>query len=263
VNETDVKDLFAAAVAHPAADRIDTDAVLRNGRRRRRVRTAATVGSVAGVVALLGSLAFVARPHQTVDPVNTAAPAKVAVSCSPKGLTVSGDTVAATSAGVVVSVSSTLPKGSYLSYQWSSGGGGEPLPATTATWTLLAPPGILTLACQLPNGSPGTPQTVTVTDPQNVWSSQTLADLGCGAGGSLSWAGPPGSGSTPAAAVQGLLPTLSIDRPGVTVARAAIGYRDATTQTWIASADGTPYMSIVASPVGSSFMAAPDTLCAS
>ncbi len=56
MNETDVKDLFASAVAHPGVDRIDTDAVLRGGRRRRRLRVAATLGTVVAVVAVAGSL---------------------------------------------------------------------------------------------------------------------------------------------------------------------------------------------------------------
>lgn len=56
MNDTDVKDLFAAAVARPDVDRIDTDAVLRDGRRRARVRAAATGGSVLAVLALAGSL---------------------------------------------------------------------------------------------------------------------------------------------------------------------------------------------------------------
>ncbi len=259
MNETEVKSLFASAVAHPGVDRIDTDAVLRGGRRRRRVRTSATVGSVTAVVVLVASVAFVARPNLTVNPVEGVAPASLAVSCGPQGISVSSDAVAATSAGVVLSVTSTLPKGSYLGYRWSTGGGGgEPLPATSGTWTLLAPPGTLTLACQLPNASPGTPHTVTVTDPGNVWRSDTLADLGCGDGGSLSWGGPPGSGATPATAAQALF----VDRPDVTAARAAMGYPGATTQTWIATTgDGKPYMSIVVSPEGSRFIATPDTLC--
>lgn len=56
MNDTDVKDLFAAAVAHPDVDRIDTDAVLRGGRRRARVRAFATGGSVLAVLVLAGSL---------------------------------------------------------------------------------------------------------------------------------------------------------------------------------------------------------------
>ncbi len=56
MNDTDVKELFAAAVARPDVDRIDTDAVLRGGRRRARVRAAATGGSVLAVLALVGSL---------------------------------------------------------------------------------------------------------------------------------------------------------------------------------------------------------------
>ena len=56
VNDIDVKELFASAVARPDVDRIDTDAVLRGGRRRARVRAVATGGSVLAVLALAGSL---------------------------------------------------------------------------------------------------------------------------------------------------------------------------------------------------------------
>ena len=56
MNETDVKDLFASAVAQPGVDRIDTDAVLRGGRRRHRLRVAATVGTLVAVVGIAASL---------------------------------------------------------------------------------------------------------------------------------------------------------------------------------------------------------------
>lgn len=56
MNDTELKEMFTAAVAQPDVDRIDTAAVLRGGRRRQRIRTAATVGSVAAVLVLAGSL---------------------------------------------------------------------------------------------------------------------------------------------------------------------------------------------------------------
>lgn len=60
MNETDVKELFASAVAHPSVDRIDTDAVLRGGRRRHRARLAGTVGTVVAVVAVAATVLFTA-----------------------------------------------------------------------------------------------------------------------------------------------------------------------------------------------------------
>jgi hypothetical protein len=76
VNETDVKDLFAAAVRRPDVDRIDLDAVLRRGRRRQRVRAAVTVGSVLAVPAIVAvvALAAVGTPGRGSLPAVTAAP---------------------------------------------------------------------------------------------------------------------------------------------------------------------------------------------
>ncbi|HET7900082.1 MAG TPA: hypothetical protein VFL59_02775 [Candidatus Nanopelagicales bacterium] len=69
MNESDVKELFAAAVARPDVDRIDTDAVLRGGRRRRHRRTAAALGSVAVVLVIVASLVLAIRPRGTEPPV--------------------------------------------------------------------------------------------------------------------------------------------------------------------------------------------------
>jgi len=263
VNETDIKDLLASAVAHPGPDRIDTDAILRGGHRRQRTRTAATFVSVLAVLALVGSVAFAGRPHPQPNPVVVADSSTLTVACSPTGISVSGDAVAATSAGVVVSLSSTMPKGAYLNFLWSGGGGGDPLPAAPATWTLQVPPGPLTLSCTL-NGdpTPNAERAVTVTDPHAFWRATTLTDLGCGMGGMLDWGGTPGSGATPEAAVDDLLPTFSPGRT-LTASQAAIGYPDAATQTWIASTtDGQPYLAVSVAPHGSAFTAAPDAFCA-
>jgi hypothetical protein len=76
VNETEIKDLFAAAVRRPGVDRIDLDAVLRGGRRRQRVRAAVTVGSVLAVPAIVVvvALAAVGIPGRGNLPAVTAAP---------------------------------------------------------------------------------------------------------------------------------------------------------------------------------------------
>ncbi|HST81449.1 MAG TPA: hypothetical protein VLL08_06900 [Kineosporiaceae bacterium] len=263
MNEIDLKDLFATAVRHPEADRIDTDAVLRHGRRRHRIRTGARFGAVLAVLVVGGSVAFAARSDQTTVAVSDGS--TLSVACSPTGITVSGDAVAATSAGVVISVSSTMPAGSYLNFDWPGGGGGDALPAPAAkvNWTLLAPPGPLNLSCTL-NGDPkpAARHTVTVTDPDGVWRSTTLTDLGCANGALLDWAGPPGSGSSPQAAADDLLPRFTtIGRP-FTVARARIGYPDASSQTWIASrSDGTPYLALDVGPSDSGFTASPNSFC--
>jgi hypothetical protein len=76
VNETEIRDLFAAAVRSPEVDRIDLDAVLRRGRRRQRVRAAVTVGSVLAVPAIVAAvaLATVGVPGRGSLPAVTAAP---------------------------------------------------------------------------------------------------------------------------------------------------------------------------------------------
>jgi hypothetical protein len=66
VNETDVRNLFASAVTHPAVDRIDTEAVIRGGRRRRRVRVTATIGTAIAVVAVAGTLVISGTRHPDV-----------------------------------------------------------------------------------------------------------------------------------------------------------------------------------------------------
>jgi hypothetical protein len=237
-------------------DRIDTDAVLRNGRRRRRIRTGARVGAVVAAVSAVGLLAFIARPDS--PPVSVADGSRLSVACSPSGITVSGDVVPATSTGVKISVSSTMPPGAYLNFER----GGDPLPATPTTWTLDVPPGPLTLSCAA-SGAPATPEathTVTVTDPGGFWRSTTLMDL-C-PGGMLDWGGTPGSGPSPEAAVNDLVPRLSTDARTLTVARAPIGYRDASSQTWIASSpNGKPYMAVDVERSESGFTASPSILC--
>lgn len=69
MNESDVKELFSAAVSRPDVDRIDTDAILRGGRRRRRVRAAAALGSVAAVLACVAALVVAVRPTPEPAPV--------------------------------------------------------------------------------------------------------------------------------------------------------------------------------------------------
>ena len=56
-------------------------------------------------------------------------PARIAVSCSPAGITVSAREVAAGPAGVTVDVSSTMADGASLVLDASADGWGEPLPA--------------------------------------------------------------------------------------------------------------------------------------
>ena len=68
MNETRLKELFTAAVSAPATDRLDIDAAVVGGRRRYRVRTAATAGAVLGVIALAAGVVVVALPGRATPP---------------------------------------------------------------------------------------------------------------------------------------------------------------------------------------------------
>jgi hypothetical protein len=70
VNETDVKELFASLTARPAPDRIDLDAVLAGGRRRHRLRVAATLGVSLGALAVVGGLVLSTLPGTAPTPVD-------------------------------------------------------------------------------------------------------------------------------------------------------------------------------------------------
>jgi len=233
------------------------------------------VGVVVGValaVAVVGvavGAAFAARGDSPQAPAVAAAASTLSVACSPSGITVSARAVAATAAGVVVRVSSTMPAGAYLNYLWSGagvevgGGGGEAMPPEPATWTLLAPPGPLTLSCTSGGDpAPAAVARVTVSDPGAHWRSATLEELGCPSGGILDWAGPAGSGATPEAAVREVLARFApAQAPGLTVTRAEVGYPEAASQVWLASAEGTPYLAIGVSRQGSRFSASPAMFC--
>jgi hypothetical protein len=67
-----VKDFFEAVVAGGPADLLDLDRAVADGRRRRRVRTATTLGSAAAVVLLAGALLFSALPRTASEPLGGA-----------------------------------------------------------------------------------------------------------------------------------------------------------------------------------------------
>ena len=187
------------------------------------------------------------------------------VSCSSDGISVSDDTVAAQETGVVIRVSSTLPKGSYLAY----GYGGDELPAAPTTWTLRTPPGPLSISCR-PGGEdpgPGDETTVTVTDPDAWWEPTTMAELGCTMGGMPSWVeGSSGSpASTPQDAIDSLVTAfqkLETSERLVTATRAPVGYPGYWPQTWIGSKDGAPSFTITLTRRGNQYQAYPDYICA-
>jgi hypothetical protein len=77
MNESDVKQMLAAAVAAPAPDRLDIDAAVHSGHRRRRVRVGATLGAALGVVVLAGALVLTGFPGRNASPVAPASPGQV------------------------------------------------------------------------------------------------------------------------------------------------------------------------------------------
>ncbi len=229
-------------------------------------RWAAAGIAVAAVVALV---AVVWRPtwlgfsHGTQLP-DGSAPAHVDVLCDADlALSVSGEVVAATAAGVAVQVTSEAPAGAYLNYAWSGGGGGGGTPNAAQTWMLAAPPGKLRLSCSTLDRE-GAEVVVDVVDPHEYWSDLTLADLGCPLGGMPSWAVSAGTGETAQEAVDDLISKFEDvgTSPAVTRAEhAEIGYPDAPTQTWILGNAGTTYMTAMVTDTGSGYTADPDALC--
>jgi hypothetical protein len=80
VSDQQIKDIFGAAVSYVAPDRLDVDAMVADGRRRRRIRTSSTLAVAAAVIALVAGVLLASRPHTgTVAPVGPAPSAGVAV----------------------------------------------------------------------------------------------------------------------------------------------------------------------------------------
>jgi hypothetical protein len=74
MSESQVKELLGSAVASPAPDRLDVDAMVRGGVRRRRRRMLATLAAVAAVLVVVGAVVVTARPSADVPPAGTALP---------------------------------------------------------------------------------------------------------------------------------------------------------------------------------------------
>ncbi len=219
------------------------------------LRRSAMVGMVALLAAACASPSAVDRAE--------AGESVLSVACSPKGISVSGEVVQARASGITLAVSSSMAEGAYLNYQWPGGGGGDPLPAEDATWTLLAPPGALDLFCTRDGDPiPKAKQLVTVTDPEGYWNSASLKTLGCERFGVWDWGGTPGSGESPEAAVNDLVPGLSTQELDYAISKAPIGYPDASPEIWIASVGSEPRYVISVLPDGDSFEARPEGSCA-
>jgi hypothetical protein len=191
----------------------------------------------------------------------------VDVACTPQGITVSGKSVAATRAGVVLRVSNGTTAGTYLNYTYGSGGGGgNAVPVTAASWVLLAPPGELHLSCSRSDWEPAG-VVVNVTDPEKLWRKRTLAEEGCLPGPILDF-GSAGHGSTAAGAAQSLLEIEGaphggmLSGPGRSARRAAVSYPDAAQQVWLlVDASGRPRMAAEVYQNGNEFVASPEQIC--
>ena len=72
-----LKDLFDAVLAEGPADLLDIDRAVVDGRRRRHVRTATTLGSAAAVVLVAGAVVLTALPRTTSAPVGGGTPTAV------------------------------------------------------------------------------------------------------------------------------------------------------------------------------------------
>jgi hypothetical protein len=80
MSDQQIKDIFDTAVAYVAPDRLDVNAMVADGRRRRRIRTSSTLAVAAAVIALVAGILVSSRPHaDVVAPVGPTAAAGVAV----------------------------------------------------------------------------------------------------------------------------------------------------------------------------------------
>ncbi len=177
----------------------------------------------------------------TADPASTA-PNELYVTCTDQGPQVDTTTVAAQNRGVVLVVDSTLPKGSYLTYN-SAGGGPSGGDLAKGTTTYAFPPGEVTLNCASPPGMDaiGT-GTVEVVDPHGYWREDTLVNYGCRASTAQpSWAIDPGTGARRRRRWTACSSSLG---PDYTADPAPTGYSGADTQTWVAAENGVPALSI-------------------
>lgn len=268
MNPSDVRTLFDRVLENPTPDEIDVGAAVRQGTRLRRRRRAIAVGSAGAVITAASILAFgmTRNPgaETGVDPGDTrgVVPRELTVRCTPEGIEVSGDSFAATPEGAVYHVSSTMPDGTYLNIGTGSGGSGDALPATTATWIQSTPPGVVRLSCAL-HGDPDESHTarVTLTDPGNYWRDTTLVELGCSSRTEPFWAFGPGIGDSPQAAVDDLLAELPAPRRTYTARPAELAYVEATTQTWLVYTGDKPDLSVLVSRTRSGYTASPDYAC--
>ena len=224
-------------------------------------------GAVVAVLLVAASGVAVRGAADRVRTEEQRPPARIAVSCAPDGITVSGRVVAAGTAGVSVDVSSTMAAGASLLFDASPDSWGDPLPPEPETWVRPVPPGDLELTCSADGDSrPGMSADVRVVDPDGHWRDASLGDAGCTmTGGQPSWRFGAARGDTPQAAVDALMAVMTADSDrAITASDAGLGYPDADVQTWVAlSGDGRGFTIDVVRGEGGApgYSASPHYLC--
>jgi hypothetical protein len=191
-------------------------------------------------------------------------PTELHITCTDAGPQVEATTAAASPAGVVLVVDSTMAPGGYLTYDSPGLSGGDILDQISSPAVYAFPPGPVTLGCAKPPDMDDIASIqVEVVDPAGFWRDSTLADFGCLPGPSPSWIVTNGQGATAHEAVDALLADFdrTIDK-NYSAEAAPTGYSGADRQTWVAYGRGGPDFSIVVTESGGSFSAQPDVLCA-
>lgn len=193
------------------------------------------------------------------------------VTCSTSGIHLDATEIQARPAGVLLVVSSTLPKGSYLTYSSTGGGdsGGEPLPEETQNRHLSLGPGTVTLGCD-PVGQMGHgPRAqLRVTDPSGYWrTDQELRRAGCDYGNGIAeWISTYSkTGSTAKEAAEAVAAEFARSSQGrgssFTAQPATVGYVQAPTQTWLIKRDGRSYVTVLVHQRMTNYSALPDARC--
>lgn len=200
-------------------------------------------------------------------------PDEIAVTCSPEGIAVAAEKVQTRPGGVALRITSGLPRGSYLRYKSTGSGGvsgGDPIHPGEQTWSLALAPGTATLGCDPVNQmGEGKTTTIEVTDPGKNWrGTRNLDAAGCVGGGINDWAlgftDHADSAQSAAEAVARDFESWAVKggHPGpFTTKPLAVGYVDATTQTWLLMASGVPYATILVNRTKDDYNAGPDASC--
>jgi hypothetical protein len=197
------------------------------------------------------------------------------VTCSPEGITINTERAQTRPDGVALRITSSLPRGSYLTFKSTGTGGvsgGEPIHPGSQLWTLALSPGTITLGCDLVNQmGNGKRRDAQVTDPGGNWrGTRNLEAIGCRGSGIVDWAfGFVDHAASEKAAAEAAAHDFQswAARAGqpkqFTVRPLAVGYKGGATQTWLLMKAGNPYATILVHHKKGHYNAGPDASCAS